>query len=545
VQRVLLNEQGKQVVGAIHGMRAELEAIAESQTMGMMQLQQLLKAAVVSRAREEKLDTPRSNSGSTPTASSPESIPQSPFQVPQISVELRQALAKMFHPEHPDLHAGFLEIAAMRDKDPQAAILMGLCCLEGIGAKICPELACEILQPHQDSDTRAKALLATYYYAKNDFDKGNELLSEALRANDAYAHLAYSRYHLTGTGAAAISSPETACEALSQSASLLKSDNHLDAPIVRALVDVELIRCWQRVGGDQMSEIRGKIKRIYKSAIPAAWYAAAVQVLSLDGMDEAEREEANRQILRAANAKYLDACKRVAAHYVGTESKLNASLAFQFYFLAAAQGDLESQEYVADACYRGVGTTQNYGEAYEWYKQAASQGSLKARLQLGIMHFEGKGVQQSYYEAFDSFSVCASAGMVGAFVYLGECYAQGYAVEPNLEQAIQYYERGAQGEDSRAQYKLGMCYYHGEGLDQDQPRGLDWLKKSASQGNSDAIEFLKTIKEITDSDAGDPPLEDQEEDEGDDGQSEKRKGRFKFLGAAWRFVRRKNKDRSQ
>ena len=47
--------------------------------------------------------------------------------------------------------------------------------------------------------------------------------------------------------------------------------------------------------------------------------------------------------------------------------------------------------------------------------------------------------------------------------------------------------------DSVAQLKLGLLYYYGYGVPEDEGKALEWLKKSAAQGNLDAMYQIGNI----------------------------------------------------
>lgn len=59
---------------------------------------------------------------------------------------------------------------------------------------------------------------------------------------------------------------------------------------------------------------------------------------------------------------------------------------------------------------------------------------------------------------------------------------------PDLSQLIKRAESG----DSESQYKLGFIYDAGLGVNHDHKKAMYWMNKSASQGNSDAKEYLES-----------------------------------------------------
>ena len=44
-----------------------------------------------------------------------------------------------------------------------------------------------------------------------------------------------------------------------------------------------------------------------------------------------------------------------------------------------------------------------------------------------------------------------------------------------------------------AQYNVGMCYYHGIGVTKEAGAALDWLKKAADQGDTEASKAKNNV----------------------------------------------------
>lgn len=100
--------------------------------------------------------------------------------------------------------------------------------------------------------------------------------------------------------------------------------------------------------------------------------------------------------------------------------------------------------------------------------------------------------------------------LLGLGLLLGAC-ASTPPPEPqqpaSFQAASQAYARGdydrafilmrAEAElgDADAQYAIGYMYLHGQGTKPSRQKGLDWIKKSAAQGNQKAIDALGRIAE--------------------------------------------------
>ena len=64
----------------------------------------------------------------------------------------------------------------------------------------------------------------------------------------------------------------------------------------------------------------------------------------------------------------------------------NTKKAFDYYMLAANNGDPDAQNSVGSCYFRGEGIVQNLGEAKKWFEVSASQGNLHAIDSLVIMN---------------------------------------------------------------------------------------------------------------------------------------------------------------
>lgn len=78
----------------------------------------------------------------------------------------------------------------------------------------------------------------------------------------------------------------------------------------------------------------------------------------------------------------------------------------------------------------------------------------------------------------------------------------GVASAAPLDDAVRQYESGqydaaakslgplAEGGNAVAQEKLGVMYFYGRGVTEDEERALQWARRSADQGNLDAMYFI-------------------------------------------------------
>ena len=69
---------------------------------------------------------------------------------------------------------------------------------------------------------------------------------------------------------------------------------------------------------------------------------------------------------------------------------------------------------------------------------------------------------------------------------IGMLYAQGRGVTQNDHEAVEWYRRGAAAGDTDAMLRLGEAYDQGEGVTQDHTLSRQWLQRAAAAGNEQA-----------------------------------------------------------
>jgi TPR repeat protein len=65
-----------------------------------------------------------------------------------------------------------------------------------------------------------------------------------------------------------------------------------------------------------------------------------------------------------------------------------------------------------------------------------------------------------------------------------------YAVE-NYQKVFQLVFPLAAAGNAEAQYTLGYLYFHGLGIEKSEIQAMNWIQRSASQGNKKALKALK------------------------------------------------------
>ena len=122
----------------------------------------------------------------------------------------------------------------------------------------------------------------------------------------------------------------------------------------------------------------------------------------------------------------------------------------------------------------------------EWLEKANSVNEPLAVLMYADLLLKNDNEKQK--ELFKtSFQEIVQLSVNGdAFVQcnLGNMYNWGYGVEKDESQAVEWYRKAAEQGYSNAQNNLGNMYLNGKGIEQDYRKAVEWYRKAAEQGNA-------------------------------------------------------------
>ena len=144
-------------------------------------------------------------------------------------------------------------------------------------------------------------------------------------------------------------------------------------------------------------------------------------------------------------------------------------------------------------CY-GLETEQDYEKAFEWFLKSAQEGNKFAQYSLANLYYYGNGVEKDLSQAFLWYRKSSEQGQADDNLYykLGAMYKKGLGTEIDIPKAIEYFEKSA--ENMWSTYQLGRLYLFGaEGLQKNKEQAVEWLTKSANDGNEYAQNLLDNI----------------------------------------------------
>ncbi len=188
-------------------------------------------------------------------------------------------------------------------------------------------------------------------------------------------------------------------------------------------------------------------------------------------------------------------------HCYGLGTEQDYEKAFEWFLKSAQEGNKFAQYSLANLYYYGNGVEKDLSQAFLWYRKSSEQGQPYAPYAVAQMYDKGEYVSQSeetaqrYYKvALSGFLELESKGQADDNLYykLGAMYKKGLGTEIDIPKAIEYFEKSA--ENMWSTYQLGRLYLFGaEGLQKNKEQAVEWLTKSANDGNEYAQNLLDNI----------------------------------------------------
>ena len=210
----------------------------------------------------------------------------------------------------------------------------------------------------------------------------------------------------------------------------------------------------------------------------------------------------------------------------------------QRYYKDALSGflELESKDQSDDNLYyklgsmfkKGLGTDIDMDKAIDYFKHSAELGNKNAKRVLALEYISGEHLEQDIDKGLAMLTECAESGDAFACYKLGKIYFKGEIVLQNLDKAekfllsaennevtqyalgklylqaekyniqkaVDYFEKSAD-KNMWSSYQLGRLYLFGtDGLEKDKTKAVEWLTKSANDGNEYAQNMLQHMEDF-------------------------------------------------
>ena len=191
-------------------------------------------------------------------------------------------------------------------------------------------------------------------------------------------------------------------------------------------------------------------------------------------------------------------------HCYGLGTEQDYEKAFQWFLKSSQEGHKFAQYSLANLYYYGNGVEKDLSQAFLWYRKSSEQGQPYASYAVAQMYDKGEYVSQSeetaqrYYKvALSGFLELESKGQADDNLYykLGAMYKKGLGTEIDIPKAIEYFEKST--ENMWSTYQLGRLYLFGaEELEKDKEKAVEWLTKSANDGNEYVQNMLDNMAQF-------------------------------------------------
>ena len=191
-------------------------------------------------------------------------------------------------------------------------------------------------------------------------------------------------------------------------------------------------------------------------------------------------------------------------HCYGLGTEQDHAQSFEWFLKSAHEGNKFAQYSLANLYYYGNGVEKDLSQAFWWYRKSSEQGQPYASYAVAQMYSKGeyvaenKETAQRYYKAaLSGFLELESKDQADDNLYykLGAMYKNGLGTEIDIPKAIEYFEKST--ENMWSTYQLGRLYLFGaEELEKDKEKAVEWLTKSANDGNEYAQNMLDNMAQF-------------------------------------------------
>lgn len=137
----------------------------------------------------------------------------------------------------------------------------------------------------------------------------------------------------------------------------------------------------------------------------------------------------------------------------------------------------------------------NVPKVFDYLQKASLKGSREAMYDLGDLYAKGhKGISVDNKKALEFYEKSAGYGYIKGMLKTAEYYYNGFGTQIRQNTAFDWLEIGAKSGDKDAQREFGKMLYARDREPNAMEKGLEWLGKSAEQGDKDSKELLKNYK---------------------------------------------------
>ncbi|KAI9199690.1 uncharacterized protein BJ171DRAFT_477347 [Polychytrium aggregatum] len=226
-------------------------------------------------------------------------------------------------------------------------------------------------------------------------------------------------------------------------------------------------------------------------------------------------DKARRAYRIAAEAGFADAQYHLGMCFrdgIGTAPDLPQALGW--FSRAAQAGHVPAQYHTALCFEQGADLAPDQDKLVEWLERAARGGYLDAQIKLGCLLEERAQNDADCRRAFELYLEAANGRSTEAQYHLGRCFERGIGTPADITHALHWYglaanqahpearrrllplslEYSRRG-NTEAEFALGLCFDRGIGTSPEQGKAIEWYRKAARQGHTDAQSRLFDLLE--------------------------------------------------
>lgn len=170
--------------------------------------------------------------------------------------------------------------------------------------------------------------------------------------------------------------------------------------------------------------------------------------------------------------------------------EMNYKKAFEYYRLAADQGNDVALNNLGSMYYGGVGIKKDVEKAAQLFAQASDLGNIDASLSLAMIYLTEGTAMYNDKAAIQLLKKVAETNNPTGKYLLGYAYLKGIGVPQNKTKAIKNIRFAADKNYDEAQYIMGYLYERGFGIPQNYNNAMRYFMRAANQGNVSAMNEL-------------------------------------------------------
>ena len=175
-------------------------------------------------------------------------------------------------------------------------------------------------------------------------------------------------------------------------------------------------------------------------------------------------------------------------YYCGLGTDLDKPKSLKYLIESAEQGNMQAKRIVAQELIRGEFIPQDIQRGIIMLTECADKGDTSAAYKLGKIYFKGGYLSADYDKAEKYLSAAVTDNNRDAMYQLAKLYMTDKKYD--IKKAVELFEK-VTDKNMWASYWLGRIFLIGkDGIAPDKEKAVEWLTKSAADGNEYAEKLL-------------------------------------------------------